>query len=201
MVGRRSQRPGHCPPIIAERNELTVPGARMPCFCCPVPAHVSRFSAAMTRPFWRATDRHPRFLPEKNPERRPAWPGDSGLIRRSSGAVSENRLTLESAAMDLDRCRQFFRDADSATYHRQYEALRAIFVDGLPQTGVADKYGYTHGSMRQLVRQFRTAIGSGSPPPFFRSRGSGGRRTSRPTARTNRQRPPLPTSEPARSRR
>ena len=62
--------------------------------------------------------------------------------------------------MDLDRCRQFFLDADSATYHRQYEALRAIFVDRLPQNDVADEYGYTHGSMRQLVHQFRTAIRS-----------------------------------------
>lgn len=103
--------------------------------------------------------------------------------------------------MGLDRCRQFFLDAKSATYHRQYEALRAIFVEGLRQTDVADKYGYTHGSMRQLIRQFRAAIGSDSPPPFFRCRGSAGRRTSMPAARTNRQRPPLPTSEPARSSR
>jgi len=101
--------------------------------------------------------------------------------------------------MDLARCRQFFLEADSATYHRQYEALRAIFVDGLPQNDVADKYGYTHGSMRQLVHQFRAAIRSDSPPPFFRSRESGGRRTSMPTVRPNPQRPPLPTSEPARS--
>jgi hypothetical protein len=132
---------------------------------------VSRFSAAMTQPFWRPTDRHPRFLPENNPERRLAWPGASGLIRRLSGAVTENRLTLESAAMDLERCRQFFLDADSATYHRQYEALRAIFVDRLPQTDVANKYGYTHGSMRQLVHHFRAAIRSDSPPPFSGAEG------------------------------
>ena len=73
--------------------------------------------------------------------------------------------------MDLDRCRQFFLDADSATYHRQYEALRAIFVDRLLQNDVADKYGYTHGSMRQLVHQFRTAIGSDSSPPFSGAEG------------------------------
>lgn len=79
--------------------------------------------------------------------------------------------------MDATRCRRFFLDADSATYHRRYEALRAFFVDGLPQNEVADKYGYTHGSMRQLVHQFRTAIRSDSPPPFFKSRGSVGRRT------------------------
>ena len=73
--------------------------------------------------------------------------------------------------MDLDRCRQFFLDADSATYHRQYEALRAIFVDRLPQTDVAEKFGYSHGSMRQLVHRFRTAIRSDSPPPFSRAEG------------------------------
>jgi transposase len=71
--------------------------------------------------------------------------------------------------------RQFFTDADSTTYHRRYEALRAVFVDGLRQDDVADRYGYTHGSMRQLVHQFRTAIRSGSPPPFFKSRRSAGR--------------------------
>jgi hypothetical protein len=78
--------------------------------------------------------------------------------------------------MEDTPCRRFFTDAGSATYHRQYEALRAIFVDGLRQDDVADRYGYTHGSLRQLVHQFRTAIRSGSPPPFFRSPRSAGRR-------------------------
>lgn len=82
--------------------------------------------------------------------------------------------------MDLDRCRQFFLEADSATYHRQYEALRAIFVEGLPQHDVADKYGYTHGSMRQLVHQFRAAIRSDSPPPFS---GAEGRQAVAPRCR------------------
>jgi hypothetical protein len=79
--------------------------------------------------------------------------------------------------MDDDRYRQFFVEADSTTYHRQYEALRAIFVEGLPQNEAADRYGYTHGSMRQLVHRFRTAIRSGSPPPFFKSPKSAGPRT------------------------
>jgi hypothetical protein len=39
--------------------------------------------------------------------------------------------------MDDTRCRQFFSDADSTIYHRQYEALRAVFVEGLPQNDVA----------------------------------------------------------------
>jgi hypothetical protein len=39
--------------------------------------------------------------------------------------------------------------------HRQYEALRAYFVDRLPAPQVADRFGYTLGSLRQLVHQFR----------------------------------------------
>ena len=41
--------------------------------------------------------------------------------------------------------------------HRQYEALRAYFVDGLPGPQVAERFGYTLGSLRQLVHQFRRA--------------------------------------------
>jgi hypothetical protein len=88
--------------------------------------------------------------------------------------------------MEDTSCRQFFTDADSATYHRQYEALRAIFVDGLRQDDVADRYGYTHGSIRQLVHQFRTAIRSGSAPPFFKSPRSAGRRAPISIARDSR---------------
>lgn len=39
--------------------------------------------------------------------------------------------------------------------HRQYEALRAYFVDHLPGTEVAKRFGYTPGSFRVLVHQFR----------------------------------------------
>jgi hypothetical protein len=88
--------------------------------------------------------------------------------------------------MDAARCRQFFLDANSATYHRQYEALRAIFVDGLAQKDAAGKYGYTHGSMRQLVHQFRTVMRSDAPSPFFKSQKSAGRRMPMPTPRSNR---------------
>jgi hypothetical protein len=39
--------------------------------------------------------------------------------------------------------------------HRQYEALRAFFVDGLPGAEVAKRFGYTPGSFRVLAHQFR----------------------------------------------
>ena len=39
--------------------------------------------------------------------------------------------------------------------HRQYEALRAYFVEGLPSQEVAKRLGYTPGSFRVLCHQFR----------------------------------------------
>mgnify|MGYP001031660464 FL=1 len=39
--------------------------------------------------------------------------------------------------------------------HRQYEALRAYFVEQLPAAQVAKRFGYTVGSFHQLAHQFR----------------------------------------------
>ena len=39
--------------------------------------------------------------------------------------------------------------------HRQYEALRAFFVEGLPSQEAARRFGYSPGSFRVLVCQFR----------------------------------------------
>lgn len=39
--------------------------------------------------------------------------------------------------------------------HRQYEALRACFVDQVPAAEVAARFGYTVGSLHQLAHQFR----------------------------------------------
>jgi transposase len=39
--------------------------------------------------------------------------------------------------------------------HRQYEALRAYFVDDLPSEEVAKRFGYSPGSFRVLCSQFR----------------------------------------------
>ena len=41
------------------------------------------------------------------------------------------------------------------TTHRQYEALRAYFVDRLCSVEAARRFGYTPGSFRLLVHQFR----------------------------------------------
>jgi hypothetical protein len=47
----------------------------------------------------------------------------------------------------------FLEPANST--HRQYEALRAYFVEGLPGEQAARRFGYTPGSFRVLVHQFR----------------------------------------------
>jgi hypothetical protein len=52
---------------------------------------------------------------------------------------------------DLSRV---FLEPTNAT-HRQYEALRAFFVEGLPSAEVARSFGYTPGSFRVLAHQFR----------------------------------------------
>jgi len=43
----------------------------------------------------------------------------------------------------------------SNSTHRQYEALRAFFVQGLPSPEAARRFGYSPGSFRVLAHQFR----------------------------------------------
>jgi hypothetical protein len=62
---------------------------------------------------------------------------------------SRDRLTL---------ARRFLEPSNST--HRQYEALRAFFVDGVPSAEAAARFGYTPGSFRILVHQFRNQPGS-----------------------------------------
>jgi len=52
-----------------------------------------------------------------------------------------------------DLARVFLEPADST--HRQYEALRAYFVEGLSTAEAAARFGYTPGSFRVLVHRFR----------------------------------------------
>jgi hypothetical protein len=80
---------------------------------------------------------------------------------------SNDRLTL---------ARRFLEPSN--TTHRQYEALRAFFVDGVPSAEAAARFGYTPGSFRVLVHQFRKR----GPREFFlpppheaRSSGKGAR--------------------------
>jgi hypothetical protein len=70
---------------------------------------------------------------------------------------SRDRLTL---------ARRFLEPSNST--HRQYEALRAFFVDGVPSAEAAARFGYTPGSFRVLVHQFRNQPGRGFFAPTAR---------------------------------
>jgi hypothetical protein len=54
----------------------------------------------------------------------------------------------------LTELARFFLQPQNST-HRQYEALRAYIVEGLPSAEAARRGGYTPGSFRVLVHQFR----------------------------------------------
>lgn len=59
-----------------------------------------------------------------------------------------------SAPIPLTDAVRFFLEPTQA-HHRQYEALRAYFVEGRSPTEVAQSFGYTPGSFRVLCHQFR----------------------------------------------
>jgi Transposase DDE domain len=59
----------------------------------------------------------------------------------------------DSAESLTDLARHFLQPQNST--HRQYEALRAYFVEGLPSAEAARRGGYTAGSFRVLAHQFR----------------------------------------------
>jgi len=59
----------------------------------------------------------------------------------------------DSAEPLTDLTRPFLQPQNST--HRQYEALRAYFVERLPSAEAARRGGYTAGSFRVLVHQFR----------------------------------------------
>ena len=61
----------------------------------------------------------------------------------------------------LTECRRFFREPSSAK-QRQYEALRAYFLEQRPSKEVARGFGYSEGSFRVLCHQFRR-----DPDPAF----------------------------------
>src|SRR2546423_12861260 len=59
-----------------------------------------------------------------------------------------------SSSNNLTPLAAHFLQPSNAT-HRQYEALRAYFVEGLPGPEVAERFGYSYASFRTLAHQFR----------------------------------------------
>ena len=67
--------------------------------------------------------------------------------------------------MDDTLCQDFF-NRPVCPMQRQYEALRAVFVESLSQKDAALRFGYSYDAFRQLVHQFRQNCVNGNPPPF-----------------------------------
>ncbi len=59
-----------------------------------------------------------------------------------------------SSADAITSLARVFLEPTNST-HRQYEALRSYFVDGLSVEEVADRFGYTPGSFRVMCTKFR----------------------------------------------
>jgi hypothetical protein len=53
------------------------------------------------------------------------------------------------------------------TFHRHYEALRAIVVDEEPIDRVAERFGYKLSALRSMISRFRADRRRGVTPPFF----------------------------------
>ena len=79
---------------------------------------------------------------------------------------------MKSPAKSLTALAKRFLEPANAI-HRQYEALRAYFVEGLSSQEAAARFGYTPGSFRILCHQFR----HNPTPAFFLSSRKGPRPT------------------------
>lgn len=92
--------------------------------------------------------------------------------------------------MEVTHPRRFFLEP-TQTCQRQYEALRAVFVEDQPIDQVAQHFGYKLSTLRSMVSRFRADWGSGLTPPFFAARGEGDRPAPAPTdpARNRRKSP------------
>jgi len=76
--------------------------------------------------------------------------------------------------MDDTALQRYFTQP-TGVYHRQYEALRAVIVDGRSQQEAAEAFGFQYRSLRQLLYEFRHCFdvkGRSTQSPFFKpSRG------------------------------
>jgi hypothetical protein len=95
--------------------------------------------------------------------------------------------------MDDTGCRGFFLEP-VATYHRQYEALRAFFIEGRRLHDIAQQFGDQETSLRSMVCRFRAQVHAGEVPPFLGNRPWGDPRGSlKPQHQPFRRRQASPT--------
>ncbi|MGI0035800.1 MAG: hypothetical protein ACRD98_08020 [Nitrososphaera sp.] len=97
--------------------------------------------------------------------------------------------------MDDAHCRQFFLEP-TETYHRQYEALRAFFVEGRGWQEIAQQFGYQESSLRSMVCRFRAQMQINDLRPFLFDRNLDGLQANLPPpSQLRRKRRRSPTDE------
>jgi Transposase DDE domain len=90
-------------------------------------------------------------------------------------------LVSISAPFSLTECQHFFEEPATAR-QRQYEALRAFFLEEVPSAEAARSFGYSPGAFRVLCHGFR----HGQLPDFFAT-GHAGRREQPRKSRAHEQ--------------
>lgn len=70
--------------------------------------------------------------------------------------------------MDDSLVQHFFLEPQTIL-QRRYEILRAFFVERRPMTEIAQQFHISHGTVRNLVCDFRAQCQTGQVAPFFRS--------------------------------
>jgi len=68
--------------------------------------------------------------------------------------------------MDGSHTSRFFLEPKQ-TFQRQYEALRAVFLENQPIDQVAERFGYKPSALRSMASRFRGDCRQGVTPPFF----------------------------------
>jgi hypothetical protein len=68
--------------------------------------------------------------------------------------------------MDGSHTRRFFLEPQQ-TFQRQYEALRALFVDDEPLEHVAQRFDYKPSTLRSMASRLRADCRRGLATPFF----------------------------------
>ena len=68
--------------------------------------------------------------------------------------------------MDGSHASRYFLEPKQ-TFQRQYEALRAVFVEHQPLDQVAEQFGYKPSALRSMACRFRGDCLQGVTPPFF----------------------------------
>jgi hypothetical protein len=88
---------------------------------------------------------------------------------------------------------RFFLEPEQ-TFHRRYEALRAVFVDGQPLDRVAERFGYKLSTLQSMISRFRADCRRGVTPPFFfRTGADDPSDTTPPRRKSSSKRPRSPT--------